>query len=62
MAFSSLVAVNFMKAPADAIDLMKKLLVFNPTKRLTIDQALSHPYVAQFYDVKSVHNLDTPRS
>ncbi|XP_030854361.1 extracellular signal-regulated kinase 2 isoform X2 [Strongylocentrotus purpuratus] len=35
-------------APADAIDLVRKLLHFNPDKRLTAKQALSHPYVARF--------------
>nr|XP_054771971.1 extracellular signal-regulated kinase 2-like isoform X1 [Lytechinus pictus] len=35
-------------APADAIDLIRKLLHFNPDKRLTAKQALSHPYVARF--------------
>ncbi len=28
----------------------RKLLVFNPSKRLTVQQALAHPYVAQFHD------------
>lgn len=27
----------------------RKLLVFNPAKRLTVEQALRHPYVAQFH-------------
>ncbi len=38
------------QAAPDAIDLMRKLLVFNPGKRITIDQALTHPYVAKFYN------------
>lgn len=28
----------------------RKLLVFNPTKRLSVHQALRHPYVAQFHN------------
>ncbi|KAF7211176.1 mitogen-activated protein kinase 15 isoform X2 [Nothobranchius furzeri] len=36
--------------PPDAIDLLKRLLVFNPDKRLTADQALQHPYVARFHN------------
>ena len=32
-----------------AIDLLLKLLVFNPKKRLTAEQALEHPYVADFH-------------
>lgn len=31
----------------DAMDLVTKLLVFDPTKRLTASQALAHPYVAK---------------
>ena len=31
--------------PPDAVDLVTKLLVFNPARRLTAEQALRHPYV-----------------
>ncbi|XP_069163583.1 extracellular signal-regulated kinase 2 isoform X2 [Procambarus clarkii] len=37
-------------APNDAIDLIEKLLVFSPDKRLTAEQALKHPYVARFHN------------
>jgi len=33
----------------DALDLIKHLLVFNPNKRLSVEQALKHPYVSQFH-------------
>ena len=36
----------FPTAPDDAIDLLKNLLHFNPNKRLTVEQALRHPYIA----------------
>jgi hypothetical protein len=47
-----------LQAPSDAIDLMKKLLMFNPSKRLTVDEALQHPYLAQFYDPRFVVHID----
>ena len=39
-------------ANSDAIDLVKKMLTFDPSKRITIEQALSHPYM------KKLHVLD----
>ncbi|RMB93735.1 hypothetical protein DUI87_29827 [Hirundo rustica rustica] len=33
--------------PLPALDLLKKLLVFNPDKRLTAEEALQHPYVSR---------------
>lgn len=40
----------FPDAPEDALDLMQKLLQFNPQKRLTAEEALQHPYVAHFHN------------
>ncbi|XP_042363159.1 mitogen-activated protein kinase 15 [Plectropomus leopardus] len=34
----------------DALDLLRGLLVFNPDKRLTAEQALQHQYVARFHN------------
>ncbi|KAG6468958.1 hypothetical protein ZIOFF_073653 [Zingiber officinale] len=33
-----------------AIDLLKKMLVFDPSKRIDVTEALQHPYMASFYD------------
>ena len=33
----------------DALDLLRRLLVFNPARRLSAEEALAHPYVAQFH-------------
>jgi len=38
----------------DAIDLLKKMLVFNPKKRITVDEALKHKYLAAHYDQASL--------
>lgn len=32
------------------LDILDKLLAFNPFKRITVDQALSHPYLEQYHD------------
>lgn len=36
------------QASPEAIDLLEKLLRFNPTQRLSAEEALEHPYVAKF--------------
>jgi mitogen-activated protein kinase 15 len=47
-----------------AIDLLLKLLVFNPNKRLTAEEALKHPYVAEFHneeeEIVSDHKIEIP--
>jgi len=34
----------------DAEDMIIKLLSFNPLNRMTVEEALEHPYVSQFHD------------
>ena len=36
----------FPTADPSVIDLLQKLLTFNPEKRFTVEQALKHPYMA----------------
>ena len=40
----------FENVESNAIDLLQRLLVFNPKKRLNAKSALSHPYLAQFHN------------
>ncbi|KAM3134463.1 Protein kinase domain [Paramecium bursaria] len=40
----------FPKANPQAMDLMRRLLSFNPEQRITVEQALKHPYVAAFHN------------
>ncbi|KAJ2721999.1 mitogen activated protein kinase [Coemansia sp. Benny D115] len=41
---------QFPNASPMAIDLMQKLLCFSPRRRITVEQALAHPYLSQYHD------------
>ena len=40
----------FVGASPTAVDLLEKLLVMDPDHRLTAEQALAHPYFANYAD------------
>ena len=40
----------YPKAPRKALDLLTKMLVINPRKRITVEQALKHPYLNKYHD------------
>ncbi|XP_075067598.1 mitogen-activated protein kinase 15 isoform X2 [Mixophyes fleayi] len=44
--------------PPEAVDLLNRLLIFNPYKRLTADEALQHPYVRRFHSPAREPALD----
>jgi mitogen-activated protein kinase 15 len=43
----------FPTASEPALDMLEKLLHFNPHKRLSAEESLKHPFVAQFHDEAS---------
>jgi mitogen-activated protein kinase 7 len=40
----------YPRASATAIDLLEKLLTFDPAARITVEEALSHPYLEAYHD------------
>jgi p38 MAP kinase len=41
---------RFKGVDPDAIDLLERMLVFDPQKRVTAAEALAHPYLAEYHD------------
>ncbi|OQS01507.1 mitogen-activated protein kinase [Achlya hypogyna] len=57
----------FPTANPEAVDLLRRMLVFNPDKRISVAEALQHPYLQAFYDPTDIHpsppfdfNFDIP--
>ncbi|KAK9121228.1 hypothetical protein Syun_018845 [Stephania yunnanensis] len=44
-------ATRFSNMSAGAVDLLEKMLVFDPNKRITVDEALCHPYLKSLHDI-----------
>ncbi|CAI5730662.1 unnamed protein product [Hyaloperonospora brassicae] len=45
-------AQMFADAPPDALDLLQKMLVIDPNKRITVNDALAHPYLASIRNIE----------
>ncbi|KNC54411.1 CMGC/MAPK protein kinase [Thecamonas trahens ATCC 50062] len=50
----------FPSATPAALDLLSGLLEFNPDKRLTVEEALAHPYMADIHDPSDEPVADEP--
>lgn len=42
--------VKFPDANPDAVDLLSKMLVLDPNRRISVEQALEHPYLTSLHD------------
>jgi len=50
----------FPRATSLALDLLERTLAFDPAKRITVDAALSHPYLAALHDPADEPNAIAP--
>lgn len=50
----------FHSADQLALDLLGKMLTFNPHNRITVEEALAHPYLEQYYDPGDEPVADEP--
>lgn len=48
-------AAKYPDAKPEALDLLKKMLIFHPDKRISVDAALRHPYFASIFDEADVN-------
>lgn len=52
--------LKFPSASDEAIDLLKKLLAFNPNKRIKVDEAMNHPYLRHVHESMDAVKPTTP--
>ncbi|KAH7705514.1 mitogen-activated protein kinase 1 [Aphelenchoides avenae] len=50
----------YPNADPRALDLLDRMLTFNPHKRISIDDALAHPYLAAYHDPNDEPVCETP--
>eukprot|EP01018_Ginkgo_biloba_P024633 Gb_26499 [translate_table: standard] len=55
-------AQKFPHIHPSAIDLCERMLTFDPTQRITVEEALSHPYLATLHDVSDEPTCSLPFS
>lgn len=45
---------SFQTTASQARDLLSKMLIIDPAKRISVDEALQHPYINVWYDPAEV--------
>ena len=50
----------FPNVSEDILDLLRKTLHFNPNKRITAEEALSHEFVSKFHDIQNEPSCSSP--
>ncbi|PON62378.1 Serine/threonine protein kinase [Parasponia andersonii] len=53
-------AQKFPNVSPEAIDLAEKMLVFDPCKRITVDEALNHPYLSSLHEINEEPTCPSP--
>lgn len=51
----------FLYAASQARDLLSKMLIIDPAKRISVDEALQHPYINVWYDPAEVEAVSGPQ-
>ena len=46
--------------PSTAIDLLAKMLAFDPDQRVTVTQALEHPWLSTYHDINDEPECPVP--
>lgn len=52
----------FQTTASQARDLLSKMLIIDPAKRISVDEALQHPYINVWYDPAEVEAVSRPRA
>ena len=53
-------AARFPNADPEAVDLLHKLLTFDPSQRITVEQALAHPWLQEYHATSKEPSCDSP--
>ncbi|KAL6011127.1 Mitogen-activated protein kinase ntf6 [Asimina triloba] len=53
---------KFPNVNPTAIDIVERMLIFNPCKRITVDEALNHPYLSSLHEINEEPTCPSPFS